>query len=118
MPLGRYDALKLPADGRNKRVAIEVLIFVEVVADAHAQGVERRRLVGEACNQYRDQVGVKFDKILEQTKPVRSGAEVPIEDGQINGMLVREHEGRFRVGYGVDLDVKSRCREPVAERAA
>ena len=67
----------------------------------------RRCLVGEACDQNCDEVGVELHKVFEESQPVGPGAEIPIEDGQVDGVLVGEQKGRFRVGDRVDFNVSS-----------
>ena len=70
LPLGGEDPVELLADGGEERVAVQVLVLVEVVADAHAQGVERRGLVGEAGDEDGDDVRVELDQVFEQPQAV------------------------------------------------
>ena len=65
-PLGGTDTIKLAADRSQKRLAIQVLVLVQVIADAHAHGIEGRRLVGEARNHDRDDVGIEKIKIFQK----------------------------------------------------
>ena len=72
--LGRADPIQLPADRRQECVLVQVLILVQVVADTHAHGVERRRLMGIAGDQDGHHVGIKQIQVFEKLKSVVAGA--------------------------------------------
>ena len=48
--------------------------------------------MGEACDKDSDDVRSKLGEVLEQAEAVAPGAEVPVEDGQINRIFVRDPE--------------------------
>ena len=115
---GGADAVELAAHRLQKRGAVEVLVLVEVVADAHAHGVERRGLVGEAGDHDGDDVGVEHGEVFEQLQAVVAGPEVPVEDGQVDGLLVGLEQGGLGVGGGQDPAAEVGAFEPFAEGAA
>ncbi len=112
------EAVELAADGGDEGVAVEVLVLVEVVADPHAHGVERRRLVGEAGDHDGDHVGVEQGQVFQELQAVVAGAEVPVEDGQVDGVLVGLAQGGLGVGGGEDAAVEVGPLEPLAEGLA
>ena len=59
------NSFELSANGGEERIAIQILILVEIIADAHAQRVERRRLMGEPGDQDRHEVRMEFHQIFE-----------------------------------------------------
>src|SRR5438874_5050885 len=71
--LGRMNALQLPADRRQERGLPQVLIFVQVIPDAHPHGVERRGLMGIAGDHDGDHVGIEEVQVFEKLKTVIAG---------------------------------------------
>ena len=69
-------------------VAVESLILVEIIADAHPHRVERRRLVGETRNHDGDDVGIETRQVFEQLQAIVAGAQVPVENRQVDGLIV------------------------------
>jgi len=80
-PFRGPNAFELAAHGGEKGVTVQVLVLIKVIADAHAHGIERRRLVGETGDHDGDDVGIEEVQILKQLQPVVARAQVPIEDG-------------------------------------
>jgi len=56
-------------------------------------------------------------RVFEQSEPVAAGAEVPVEDGEIDGVFVGQPEGGPGVRGGEHVDVRQRG-QPLLERAA
>src|SRR5262249_514030 len=59
LALRRPNAFQLAIHRAKERVAVEVLVLVEIIADAHAHGVEWRRLVGETRDHDGDDVRIE-----------------------------------------------------------
>ena len=117
-PLGRADALELLANGVEKSVAVEVLILVQVVADTHPHGIERRRLVGKTGDNDSHDVRVEEIEVLQQSETVIARAEVPIENGQVDGVLIGVNQRRFRVLGRKNAAVQTGTLKPFMEGAA
>jgi hypothetical protein len=93
----RHDLGQLLPNRCKKRLAIEPLVLVEVVAHAHSQGVQRCRLMRVAGYENGDDIGMKNRKVLEQLQAIVTGAEVPIEHGQIDRRLIGVAEGTLGI---------------------
>ena len=77
--------------------------------------VERRRLVGVAGDHDGDDVRIEEIEVFEKAQAVVPGAEVPVEDGEIDGLLIGEDERLLGVGGAEDLAAEVRAFEPFAE---
>ena len=59
--------------------------------------------------------GPELDEVFEQAEPVAAGTEVPVEDGEVDRVLV----GHAKRGFGVrgreDAGAETRRREPFLE---
>src|SRR5262245_48746183 len=61
---------------------------------------------------------MKRGEILQELQAVIAGAEVPVEDGEIDRTVIGDLEGGFRVGRGENFAIEVRLREPFAHRLA
>ena len=107
--LGGADALKLLSHRGNERIAVEVLVLVEVVAHAHAQRVERRGMVREAGDEDGDHVGPELDEVFEQPEAGGTRTEVPVEHGEVDGVFIGDSQRRLRIGRGEDARFGQGC---------
>ena len=112
------NAVELPANGAEKGGAVEIVVLVQVVANAHAHGHQRRRLVGEAGHHDGDDVGVEDREVFEELQAIVARAEVPVEDGQIDGVTIRQGQRRGGVGGVQDAAIQVGPVKPFAERPA
>ena len=60
--------------------------------------------------------GVESAQVLEEVQAVVAGAEAPIEDGQVNGMLVGQLQGRLGIRGGQNRACQSSAGQPLAKR--
>ena len=62
--------------------------------------------------------GLNSVQVFEQLQAVVAGAEVPVEDGQVDGVLVGQEQGRLGVGRRQDAAAQAGPLEPLAEGPA
>src|SRR5207245_3857615 len=96
----------------------QVLVLIEVVANSHPQRVERGGLVGKAGDQDRHHVRVKERQIFQQLQPVGTGAQVPVEDGQVDRLAVGMLQRRLGVGGDEHAAIEAGMRQPFLKGAA
>ncbi len=114
----RPDAVELPAHGLEEGGAVEVLVLVQVIPNAHAHGVQWRRLVGETGDHDGDHLGIEEGEVFQELQAVVAGPEVPVEDGQVDGVLIGLEQGGLGVGRGQDAAAQVGSFEPFPERLA
>jgi hypothetical protein len=113
--LGRANPLQLPADRVQEGVAIQILVFVEIISDSHAHGVQRRGLVGETSHHDGHHVRIELRQVLQQLQAVVAGAQGPVEDGQVDDMFIGQHQGGFGIGGAEYPAAQAGAVEPFAK---
>ena len=71
--------------------------------------------MGVAGNHDGDDVGVEDIQVFEQLQTIVAGAEVPVEDGQVDGVPIGQPQRLLGAGSGQDGDAQARLCEPLAE---
>ena len=109
---GRADVIELLAHGQEKRLTRQVVILVEVIAHAHAHGIQRRCLVGIAGDQNGRHFRMECRQVLQELQAVIARPQGPVEDRQVDGVLVGQRQGRLGVVSGEDGAVEPGAGEP------
>ena len=94
------------------------MILVKIIAHPHAHGVEWRRHVRESSDHDRDDIGVESGQILQELQAIIAGAEVPVEDSEIDRLLIGDFQGGFGVRRGENVAIKLGLGEPFTDRLA
>src|SRR6185437_7137333 len=118
LPLGRANAIQLFADGGEERFASQVGALVEVIANAHAEGIEWRGLGREPSDENGNDVRAEKCQVFEKPQAVEPGTEVPVQNCQVDGMFVGDLQGGFGIRGCEYLHIEPGPAQPFLEGPA